>query len=244
VLELRELDAAVAGGRIAGSTRLDATRDPAAWAADLHLAGVRIERWLQGAAQRYVSGVLAGDVALRGAGRSTAQILGSLDGRARLDLRDGTLSHLVTEALGLDVAQALGVAIKGDAALPLRCALADVQLKDGVARLERALIDNRDSTIRVAGAVNLRDETLELAARTRPKDFSPLSLRSPITVTGSFARPQFGVEGAKLAGRVLGAIVLGAVVGPVAALLPLADPGSRDAADPCAAGHVGPKPSR
>jgi uncharacterized protein involved in outer membrane biogenesis len=246
VLDLRELDAVVAGGRVAGSTRLDATRDPARWGADLRLAGVRIDRWLQGTAGRYISGVLSGDLGLRGTGRSTAQILGSLDGKAQLHLRDGALSHLVTEALGLDVAEALGLVIRGDKPLPLRCASADVQVQDGVARLQRALLDNRDSTIRVAGSINLRNETLELAARTRSKDFSPLALRAPITVTGPFARPQLGVEGGKVAGRVVGALVLGAVVGPVAALIPLADPGSSDAGDPCAAPQAATpqKPSR
>jgi uncharacterized protein involved in outer membrane biogenesis len=244
VLDLRQLDAVVAGGRVAGSTRLDATRDPARWGADLRLAGVRIDRWLQGTAGRYISGVLSGDLGLRGTGRSTAQILGSLDGKAQIQLRDGTLSHLVTEALGLDVAEALGLVIRGDKPLPLRCASAELQVKEGVARLQRALLDNRDSTIRVAGSVNLRDETLELAARTRSKDFSPLALRAPITVTGPFARPQLGVEGGKVAGRVVGALVLGAVVGPVAALIPLADPGSGET-DPCAAGNAtSQKPSR
>ena len=240
VLELRDLDATVAGGRLSGSTRLDGTRDAAGWGADLRLAGIRIDRWLQGDPRRYVSGLLSGEVGVRGAGRSTAQILGSLDGRARFELRDGTLSHRVTELIGLDVAQSLGVAIRGDNALPLRCALADLQLQNGVAKIDRALLDNRDSTIRIAGSVNLRDETVELVARSRPKDVSPLSLRSPVTLTGRFSQPQFGIEGGKVAGKVVGAMVLGAVAGPLAALLPLIDPGSGETRDPCAAAGAAP----
>jgi uncharacterized protein involved in outer membrane biogenesis len=240
VLELRDLDATVAGGRITGSTRLDGTRDVAGWGADLRLAGVRIDRWLQGNARRYVGGVLSGELGLRGAGRSTAQILGSLDGRARFELRDGTLSHLVTELMGLDVAQSLGVVIKGDSGLPLRCALADLQLQNGMAKIERALIDNRDSTIRIAGSVNLREETVELVARTQPKDVSPLALRAPVTLTGRFSQPQFGIEGGKVAGKVVGALVLGAIAGPLAALLPLVDPGTGETRDPCTAAGAAP----
>ena len=41
-------------------------------------------------------------------------MLASLDGTARLWVRDGTVSHLLVEAAGIDVAQALGVYIKGE----------------------------------------------------------------------------------------------------------------------------------
>ena len=60
----------------------------------------------------YVTGTLSGHFKVTGAGRSTADILGSLDGTARVMLRDGTLSHLATEAAGIDVAQALGVMMR------------------------------------------------------------------------------------------------------------------------------------
>src|SRR5688572_5782231 len=57
----------------------------------------------------YVTGLLEADFDLRGAGGSAAEILGSMDGRTDVVLRDGTMSHLITEALGIDLAQALGV---------------------------------------------------------------------------------------------------------------------------------------
>ncbi|HET9206328.1 MAG TPA: AsmA family protein, partial [Burkholderiaceae bacterium] len=134
----------------------------------------------------YVTGVLDADFNLTGAGRSTAQILGSMDGRTDIALRDGTLSHLVTEALGLDLAQGLGVVIRGDRPLPLRCARFTFSVNDGVFKVERGVLDNPDTTIRVGGTVNLATEALGLVARARPKDVSPVSLRSPITVTGTF----------------------------------------------------------
>lgn len=234
VLELQQLQARTAAGRIEGSTRLDGRGDPARWAAKLQLSGIDAGRWLR-VARRYLDGRLEADLDLTGAGRSTAEILGSLDGRAMVTLRDGSMSHLITEAIGLDVAQALGVVIRGDKKLPLRCARFDLAAKDGVVSARRAVLDNRDSTLRIGGSVDLGEESLALAMRSRPKDFSPLSLRSPVTLTGSFAAPQLGIDGRGLAGRVLGAVVLGAVVGPVAALLPLADTGDSEGGDPCAA---------
>jgi uncharacterized protein involved in outer membrane biogenesis len=240
VLALDGLQAQAAGGRVSGSSRLDGTQQPARWQATLRFGGVAVEDWVRGLRRTggrppWLTGTLDADLDVTGRGRSTAEILGSLDGRALLHVRDGTVSHLITEAAGLDLAQALGVWASGDRSLPLRCARFDLVLRGGVVTPRQAVFDNRDSTLRVGGTVNLADESLALVLRARPKDFSPLTLRSPVTVTGSLARPQVGIEGGPVAGRVLGAVVLGALVGPLAALLPLFDPGEGRVADPCAA---------
>jgi uncharacterized protein involved in outer membrane biogenesis len=183
--------------------------------------------------QSYLTGTLNGSLKATGAGRSTAEILGSLDGQAQLLVRDGSLSHLATEALGLDLAQALGVLVRGDRPLPLRCARLDLQLQRGVVQPRVAVLDSRDSTTRVQGQVNLRDESLALKATTRPKDLSPLSLRTPILVGGTLGAPAISLDGKTLAGKLLGAAALGALVGPLAALLPLVDTGTQDDSYPC-----------
>lgn len=194
-------------------------------------------------AQAYLTGMMSGTVRVTGRGRSTAEILSTLDGGVQLTLRDGTLSHLATEVAGLDLAQALGVMVVRDRPLPLRCARVDLQVDNGVVQPRVAVLDNRDSTIRIDGRIDLRDESLALRAVSRPKDFSPLSLRTPIVVGGTLAAPKAGIEGSRLAGKVLGAAVLGAAVAPLAALLPLVDPGQRDGGDPCAAPAPAPAAS-
>jgi uncharacterized protein involved in outer membrane biogenesis len=283
VLRLRDLGAEVAGGRLAGSMRLDSTADAARWAVDLRLDGVDLAGWLPAlrtdvgeAAQRtdrpagardttaprpqrlrkdrkqarqggdqpvqaYVTGTLNAGIRATGAGRSTAQILGSLNGQADLLLSEGTLSHLATEVLGLDVAQALGVLVRGDRPLPLRCARVELSVRNGLVQTRQAVLDNADSTVRVAAQLNLRDESIALRAVARPKDVSLLSLRAPVTVSGTLANPQLGIDGKRLAGRLLGAAALAAAVGPLAALLPLVDPGDRGAGDPCG-GRPGSSP--
>jgi len=180
-----------------------------------------------------VSGELRGGVKLDGRGRSTAEILSTLDGKVHATLRDGTISHLVMEAAGLDIAQALGVLVRGDRPLPLRCAVVDLAVKNGVAQTQRAVLDNRDSVLRIEGTIDLRDEQLALRARARPKDISPFTVRSPLVVTGTFTKPKFGVEATPIAGRVLAAAALAAIA-PPAAVLPFIDPGERGQSDPCA----------
>jgi uncharacterized protein involved in outer membrane biogenesis len=186
------------------------------------------------AVRSYVTGVLSAKLDVRGAGNSTADILGSLNGPVDLRLRDGTLSHLATEAMGLDVAQALGVLIRGDHPLPLRCARFDMVATNGVMEPRLAVIDNRDSTVRINGNVNLRDETMALRLVTQPKDWSLISLRTPITVNGTLGKPAVGIEAKNLAGRVLGAVALGAAAGPAAAVIPLIERGKKtEDEDPC-----------
>jgi len=184
--------------------------------------------------QAYLTGTLTGAIKATGSGRSVAEILGNADGRAQLMLREGTLSHLATEALGLDVAEALGVLASGDRPLPLRCGWLDLALQDGVVRPQQAVIDNEDTEVRISGQLNLRDESLALRLSARPKDISPFTLRTPVTLQGTLAAPQLGVEGAPLAGKVLGAVALGVAIGPLAALLPFVDLGVGDDHDACA----------
>lgn len=236
ILRLNDLVASTADGNLRGSVALDGTREVALWNADLRWSGVKLEQWLkQPRADRqapYVSGHLVGHAKLEGRGRSTAQILGSLGGTVATTLRRGQVSHLAVEAAGLDIAQALGVLVKGDKPLPVSCALADLQAEKGVLTTRTFVVDTPDSTVWAEGSVSLRDERLDLKTTVSPKDFSLLALRTPIHVKGAFNAPQISIEKAPLARRVAGAALL-ALVNPIAAVLPLLDKGEDDDSDSC-----------
>ena len=175
----------------------------------------------------YISGALGGTAKVRGVGRSTAAVLGSMDGQARLWLRQGSVSHLVVEAAGIDVAESLGLLIAGDKPLPVRCAVAQLNLKDGRAVPEVALLDTGDTTLWVGGELSFVDESLSLVLTARPHDFSPFSLRAPVRLVGSFSAPTVRLDVPAMGLRLAGAAVLGAIA-PVLALLPLIDLGEED----------------
>ena len=166
---------------------------------------------------------------MQGEGRSTAEILGTLKGQLRTELRDGAISHLVVELAGLDIAEGLGLFLLGDKVLPVRCAVADLAAADGVFRPRVMVIDTTDSAIWIDGSLSLAKETLDLKAVVTPKDFSPLTLRTPLLVRGTFADPVVSIEKGPL-GRKLATSFLLALVNPLAALLPLIDRGDADAA--------------
>jgi AsmA family protein len=252
VLSLRELEARTAQGRVFGNVQLDGRSTLARWTADLRWAGVRLESFIHqkrgGDAPPYVAGRLNGQARVEGQGKSTAAILGSLGGGVRTQLLGGTVSHLAVEAAGLDIAQGLGMLVKGDDALKVQCTVADFAVAKGVLTPRVFVLDTPDSTLMIDGSVSLASEALDLRVRAAPKDFSPLALRTPVRVRGSFADPSISLEPGRLAGRV-GAAALLSFINPLAALLPFIDLGEgEDAArgtDACKAlsQRIAAKPS-
>lgn len=231
LLKLERLSATTAGGTVRGALSLDSNAQPPTWAADLAWSGVDLAKWItarnektkDGEPEPYVTGTLSGRAKLVGSGRSTASILGSLDGDLYAWVRDGRLSHLVVEALGLDVAQGLGLLAVGDDPLPLNCAVTQLKAENGLVRTQLALVDTPDSTVLVDGSVSLAQERLKLTMTAKPKDFSPLTVRAPVHIRGSFAEPEIEPD-AKTLGVKAAAAALLAAINPLAALIPLMDP--------------------
>lgn len=261
VLRLDDLDARMAGGAIRGAMSYDGTKAPPRWAADLRLAGVDLAGWIRGVRQddakvtarssasrlkgerqkaaagtAPVRSLLTGELELRldlsGAGTSTADILASLDGNALAVVRNGTVSHLVVEFGGIDLAEGLGMFVKGDETLPLTCALAAMEARQGVLRPKAAVLDTQDSTVVVTGSIDLRSEALDLRAVVHPKDFTVFSLRSPLNFRGTLGDPRVTAEPAPIAGRVAAAAAL-SLLNPFAALIPFIDSGDSVASQQC-----------
>ena len=237
VLRLNSIDAQTADGHLVGDLVLDGRTAAALWSADVKWRAVRLERWIRQArnqararaAPPWISGRLDGAARLQGHGRSTADILASLGGSVHTELRSGAVSHLAVEAAGLDIAQGLGVMLRGDDALAVPCAVADLVASAGVLRPRLMVLDTRDSVIWIDGSLSLASETLDLRAIVAPKDFSALTLRTPLRVRGSLAHPIVSLQKDAL-GRKLGASFVLALLNPLAALIPLIDPGDRAAA--------------
>jgi uncharacterized protein involved in outer membrane biogenesis len=242
LLTLQNMVARTAQGQVQGDLSLDGRADEALWKTDLHWSGVQLDHWLRQTRDKgqppYISGQLQGQAQLQGKGRSTAEILASLQGQLRMDLRNGAVSHLGVELLGLDLARSLGVWIKGDDALPVSCAVADLAAAGGVFRPKVMVVDTDNSTVWTEGSLSLASETMDLRLVVSPKDFSPLALRTPIRVSGSFSQPDVSLEKGPLGLKAAGAVLLG-LINPFAALIPLMDLGDSDKAQQGAAGCQG-----
>ncbi len=239
VLTIDQIDAHTAQGRLQGRVSLDGRGDVALWGTDLRWSNLRLDRWVRQqtkpGAPPWVSGRLGGRATLQGRGLSTADMLASLHGQVRGEWRDGRISHLAIEAAGLDIAQALGMVVIGDQALKVNCAVADLEVAAGIVKPKVLVLDTNDSTMWVEGSLSFVSESLDLRLMVAPHDFSPVSLRTPLRLRGSFAQPQISVSKGAIAGKVGAAVLLG-LINPVAALIPFLDPGDSEAAERTAAG--------
>ena len=233
VLTIADFEGVTAQGRLLGYLQLDGRGTEALWTADMRLLGVNLAQWLRlkrsGDAPPYLSGKLDAQVKVKGTGRSTAEILASLNGGIRAHMRDAAISHLAIEAAGIDVAQALGVLIKGDDGMAIQCNVADLNVANGVIKPNVFILNTKDSTVWIDGTVSLRDEGLDLRAVVSPKDFSPLALRTPIHVRGTLGKPAVSLDYGKLATKGAAAGLL-ALLNPLAAIIPFIDTGSKDEA--------------
>nr|WP_245703763.1 AsmA family protein [Oryzisolibacter propanilivorax] len=176
-------------------------------------------------------GRLDGSFTLAGQGDSLAKMLGSSDGRARLYIREGTFSKQMLDLAALNVGSVVVAKLFGEnKEVKLRCAVADLRIKDGMADANNVKLNTEEAIVDVTGLIDLGEEELSLRIKPKSLEWKFLSLRTPLYVRGTFANPQVGVEPAPLLLRA-GAAVAAAAVAPAAlALVPITVPGAEDEA--------------
>jgi uncharacterized protein involved in outer membrane biogenesis len=216
---LEPLDFGAAGGRLRSTVRLDGRTEPARFGIAMHIEHLQLPKLLPRAGLLQDSaGRIAGSIQLQGEGNSAAGILATSDGDLSLIMGRGRISNLLLEIAGLDIAESLAFLLGKDRQVTLRCAYADFGVADGVATARAVALDTTDTALLVRGGFSFRDEALDLTLLPRPKDFSPVSVRSPLQVSGTFARPSVGPKGGPLLLRGAAVAALSAIAPPLALL--------------------------
>jgi uncharacterized protein involved in outer membrane biogenesis len=223
VMNIEPLHLGVAGGSIAGSVTLDARRRPISTSTDLRASNLALKRLIPRLEDTSV-GLIGGVARLEGRGNSVATMLATADGNLETVMGRGSFSNLALELAGLDVAESLKFVLGKDKAVELRCAYATFAVDDGVMQARSMAFDTSDTVVFGRGNVDLRREQIDLTLRARPKDRSPVSLRVPLEVAGSFKRPSVRPQAGPLVARAAAAAALYAVA-PPAALLALIETG-------------------
>lgn len=230
VLRLAPLRFGVAHGQIETTVVMDSRPTPLAVQADARVRGLRLSALFPKVELVDKSlGHLDGALALRGAGNSVAKWLGTSTGQARLYVRDGTLSRELLNLAALNVGSVVVAKLFGDdREVQLRCAVADMEVHNGVASPRTARLSTSEAVVETTGTIDLAREQLDLHIKPQSLQWKFFSLRTPLYVRGSFAHPDVGVEAGPLLLRAGGAIAA-AVAAPAAlALLPITVPGADD----------------
>ena len=225
VLTLDPLDFGVAGGHLDAVISLDGRKDPIQAHARVRARKLLVAKLFPTVELSKSSiGQVNGEFDLAGTGNSVGRMLASSNGKLGLVVAGGEISKLMMEQAGLHLWEILELKVTGDRLVKLRCAVADFDVKEGAMRTDALIFDTEITTIVGTGSIDLGQEKLDLTLNQKTKNTSPLALRSPIYIRGSFARPDVSVDKGRVAARALGALALG-IVNPFLALIPLIDAG-------------------
>ena len=229
ILQLVPLNFGVAGGDIRSNIRMDARESTIRTRAQISARRLDLSKLFPDVKlTQDAVGKVGGDMSVTGTGNSIAAMLGSADGDIALGMGRGQISNLLMELAGIDIAESLKFLITKDRKVPIRCAFGDFAVQDGLMQSRALAFDTQDTIIVGDGQISLKNETLDLELRPRPKDRSILALRSPLVVGGTFKDPSFRPDFKRLGLRGAVAIALGSIVPPAALLATLELGGGKD----------------
>jgi hypothetical protein len=220
----------LAMGKLSVSARLDARRNIPDVDLNIRLADARLEQFFaagRAAANRPIVGEIEARAKLRGRGLSVRRAVANATGDIVLSVPRGEIRQSLAELLGVNVLNGLGLILAGDEGRTnLRCAVAGFHADNGVLRVRRFVLDT-DIVLAVGtGRADLTNETLDLRLEGHPKKLRIGRLMAPITIRGKFADPKIGIDAGKAVAQVGIAGALGALLSPVAAIVPLISTGS------------------
>jgi uncharacterized protein involved in outer membrane biogenesis len=224
VLSLEPLKFGVAGGSLSSDIHLDGSTTPLKGRFATSARHLKLKQLFPNfKTMQNALGEINGDAALSATGNSPAALAATSNGEVKALITDGTVSRLLMEAAGLNVANVVYEKLFGNRDVKINCAAADFVATNGVLDPRVFALDTDDAVINIDGKVNLRDESMDLGVHPHTKGFRVFSLRSPLYVKGTFKDPHVGVDATALALRGGAVIGLG-LINPFAALIPLLAP--------------------
>ena len=229
VLQLAPLNFGLAGGTIQSTIRLDGSKASMQGTIKIGARHLKLKQLFPTFAPMQTAfGEINGDVSLTARGNSVSALLGSSNGEMKLLMNDGAISKTLLETAGLNVGNIIIGKLFGDRTVQINCAASDITAKDGLFNMNLFVFDTDDAVIKVDGTVDFATEKLDLNVRPQTKGFRIFSLRTPLYARGTLKNPDVGVQKVPLILRGAGAVTLGVVAAPAAALLALISPNHGD----------------
>jgi len=214
-------------GTLTGSARINAKRDIPYTALDFRLTGYPLESIVparNGTAP--ITGRATGRMRLEGAGNSIHRFAAASKGSVSIVVPYGEIRSAFAELLGINASAGLLKLLRGDQSKAnMRCAVADFNVANGVARAQALVVDTDVVLAKGSGSINLGTETMDLEIDGESKKPRLLRLWTPIRVRGSLAAPSVGVDTGEVVAQGGLAAIVGTVAAPIAALFAFIDPG-------------------
>jgi AsmA protein len=226
VLTLDPLEFGTAGGKLAGTIKLDGREGTTLKGdAKIKLQKLQLSKLFPTVKVTQASvGDLSGAIELAGTGNSVARLLGASNGKIGFYMEGGRVSELIMQMAAIDLWGITRVKLRGDRQVAIRCVVADFGVKDGIMETNALVFDTEVVNIGGSGRINLKTEELDLTLVPEPKDPSLISLRSPLYIRGTFSKPQVAPDMKRITAKGLGAAAM-AIINPLLAVLPLLNEG-------------------
>jgi uncharacterized protein involved in outer membrane biogenesis len=233
VLRLDPLAFALSEGQFSGSVQIDAAQTPPQTDLDMKLTNVDLAEFKSAAAETPpASGTLLGRIRLHGGGSSVHKFASNSAGSLSFVIPHGQVRTAFAELTGINVARGLGLLLTGDQQqTDLRCGVADFTADHGNVTATTLVVDTTNVLITGRGDLDFGDERLNLSIEGEPKKPRFFRLRSPISLSGTLAKPAIGIKPEKTLVQAAAAVALGTLLTPVAAVLAFVDPGLAHNAD-------------
>jgi len=220
IVRLEPLNFGVSGGSIVSTVALDGRQSPVRATASIDIRQLDLKRILEKATPVSGAGKIGGSARIDTRGNSLADMLGRGNGELKLFMSGGDLSALLVNLMGLDLGNSLIAALGLPRRAELRCMVSDFALRQGTLDTRTMLVDTSEANVIGSGQVHFGDETLAYDLRTEPKRLNIGSVAAPIHIRGSFAEPSIRPDVGALGVRGTAMVALGAVLTPLAALIP------------------------
>jgi uncharacterized protein involved in outer membrane biogenesis len=236
LLRLDPISLSLPRGRVTGSASINGQKDAPFSSVDFRVADVRVEDFMTPVGgSKPIEGAVRARIKLSGGGDSIHRFAAAADGAVTGVIPHGEMRQAFAELLGIDATKGLFMLMaKDQSPTPVRCAIADFRVTNGVMRADRIVFDTGVVVAEGSGAVDLGRETYDLTFKGAPKKLRAVRVLAPITVKGPLRAPRFGLEPGGAVAQAGLAVALGAVFTPLAAIIPFVDPGLAKNAD-CAA---------
>ena len=230
VLKLAPLDFGIAGGRLSTQVQMDPRSQPMNVSVRGDVRGLKLSALFPKVELMKKSlGDVDGGIAFDAKGASIARMAATANGELRLYVRDGVVSQQLLDLAGLNLGSVLVSKLFGqDKDVRLRCAIADVPVRDGVAHLRNVKVNTDDALIELTGTADMRHEQFDIDVNPKAYQLKLFSLRTPLEVKGPFAKPHVGVKAGPLVVRAAAAVAALAAAPGALVLLPITVPGAED----------------
>jgi uncharacterized protein involved in outer membrane biogenesis len=233
VLTLDPVSLTLPRGKVNGSAVIDGRKDAPFSAIDFRIADVRVEDFMTPVdGSKPIEGAIRARIKLSGGGDSIHRFAAASDGAVTGVIPHGEMRQAFAELLGIDATKGLFMLLgKDHSPTPVRCAIADFRVANGVMRADRIVFDTGVVVAEGSGTVDLGRETYDLRFKGAPKKLRAVRLMAPITVKGPLRAPNFGLEPGAAIAQAGAGLALASLLGPLAVILPFVDPGLAKNAD-------------